>query len=172
MASPSCAFWYLEQRRGPRDPASEVQDRCTGWWTILDRRRQAARLSAATGLRVALIRAGSKYVPGTAVRGAALAVGLSGLLGPGRGVLAEQDPTERRGGRAGRSSYWPGAGRRVVLRGVLLQLAPACLIFSKQNNFSDSGTRPSWTFQVIQPTPELRDPLGSCLFVMLHPDLE
>lgn len=106
------------------------------------------------------------------VRGAALGVGLSGFVGPGRGVLAEQDLTERRGGRAGRSSYWPGAGRRVVLRGVLLPLAPACLFFSKQNNFSDIGTRPPWTFQVIHPTPELRDPLASCLFIMLHPDLE
>lgn len=99
-------------------------------------RRQAARFSAAPGLGAALSREDSREVQGTSVRGAALSVGLSGLLGPGRGVLAEPDRTERSGGRAGRSSYWPGAGRRVMLRGVLLPLAPA-------GSFSLSRTSPT-----------------------------
>lgn len=80
---------------------------------------------------------------------------------------ARADPEERRQGGAARllAKLWEkGRAPRCP--------PPSCLIFSEQTNFADLGARPSWMFQVTHPIPELRDQVASCLFMMLHQNLE
>lgn len=178
----SSGLCSLESGFGGKQDSGILLMRCAGCaraaGALGTRRRQAARGGAVPGLGAALQsgkRSGSRQGGAGSSgeqRGASRCVGLPGRVGPGRGALAEPERTARRGGRAGRHGYWPSSGRRVVLRGVLRPLAPACLIFSKQNYFADLGACLSWMFQVTHPIPELRDLLASCLFVVLYQNLE